>query len=38
VEMPFKYIATISGEPILPMGMKELLRADLDNSLMDELF
>jgi hypothetical protein len=38
VEMPFKYIATSSGEPILPKGMKELLRADLDKDLTDELF
>ncbi|SCV72143.1 BQ2448_4837 [Microbotryum intermedium] len=30
VEMPFRYVADAQGEPILPKGMKELLREDMD--------
>ncbi|KAG8851660.1 hypothetical protein FRB96_009156 [Tulasnella sp. 330] len=30
VEMPFRYIKTTHGEPVLPDGMRDLLKADLD--------
>ncbi|KDE09257.1 hypothetical protein MVLG_00577 [Microbotryum lychnidis-dioicae p1A1 Lamole] len=30
VEMPFRYVADAQGEPILPKGMRELLREDMD--------
>ncbi|KAJ9115767.1 hypothetical protein QFC24_006875 [Naganishia onofrii] len=32
VEMPFRYIKGEDGEPILPAGMRELLRDDLNKS------
>lgn len=32
VEMPFRYIKADNGEPILPQGMKEHLRKDLDRA------
>ncbi|KAM0752312.1 DUF431-domain-containing protein [Meredithblackwellia eburnea MCA 4105] len=30
VEMPFRYVTDAKGEPILPDGMRELLRDDMD--------
>ncbi|KAG8995895.1 hypothetical protein FRB94_008717 [Tulasnella sp. JGI-2019a] len=30
VEMPFRYIKTADGQPLLPDGMRDLLKADLD--------
>ncbi|SGY21115.1 BQ5605_C016g08198 [Microbotryum silenes-dioicae] len=30
VEMPFRYVTDAQGEPILPKGMRELLREDMD--------
>lgn len=32
VEMPFRYVADKLGQPILPLGMKELLHKDLNKS------
>ena len=30
VEMPFRYVTDAQDEPILPPGMREHLRADMD--------
>ncbi|WWD21982.1 hypothetical protein CI109_106470 [Kwoniella shandongensis] len=35
IEMPFRYVADDKGEPILPPGMKEHLKADLNRSIDD---
>ncbi|KAG0140839.1 hypothetical protein CROQUDRAFT_328233 [Cronartium quercuum f. sp. fusiforme G11] len=32
VEMPFRYLADEAGEPIMPKGMKELIRKDMDRA------
>ena len=32
VEMPFRYIKGPDGEPLLPKGMREHLKKDLDQS------
>lgn len=32
VEMPFKYMSDEKGEPIMPEGMRELLREDMNKS------
>ncbi|OAV92917.1 hypothetical protein PTTG_02717 [Puccinia triticina 1-1 BBBD Race 1] len=32
VEMPFRYLALPDGQPIMPDGMKELIRKDLDRA------
>ncbi|ORX33511.1 SAM-dependent RNA methyltransferase [Kockovaella imperatae] len=33
IEMPFRYVSDDKGEPILPPGMKEHLKADLDRTI-----
>ncbi|KAK8846674.1 hypothetical protein IAR55_005761 [Kwoniella newhampshirensis] len=35
IEMPFRYVKDDKGEPILPPGMKEHLKADLNRSIDD---
>ncbi len=35
IEMPFRYVKTEAGEPILPPGMKEHLKADLNRTIDD---
>ncbi|KAK4684421.1 hypothetical protein P7C73_g5756, partial [Tremellales sp. Uapishka_1] len=35
IEMPFRYVATKEGEPILPPGMNKHLKADLDRTIDD---
>ncbi|WRT65113.1 uncharacterized protein IL334_002055 [Kwoniella shivajii] len=35
IEMPFRYVVDEKGEPILPPGMKEHLKADLNRSIDD---
>ena len=30
--MPFKYMSDEKGEPIMPKGMRELLREDMNKS------
>ncbi|WVQ68892.1 uncharacterized protein L199_007101 [Kwoniella botswanensis] len=35
IEMPFRYVVNEQGEPILPPGMKEHLKADLNRTLDD---
>ncbi|ORY21472.1 SAM-dependent RNA methyltransferase [Naematelia encephala] len=35
IEMPFRYVRDEKGEPILPPGMKEHLKADLDRTIDD---
>ncbi|WVQ76730.1 hypothetical protein IAR50_006404 [Cryptococcus sp. DSM 104548] len=35
IEMPFRYVKDEQGEPILPPGMKEHLKADLDRTIDD---
>ncbi|WWC87163.1 uncharacterized protein L201_002049 [Kwoniella dendrophila CBS 6074] len=35
IEMPFRYVVDDKGEPILPAGMKEHLKADLNRSIDD---
>lgn len=35
IEMPFRYVKTDAGEPILPPGMKEHLKADLNRTIDD---
>jgi len=32
VEMPFRYLASPDGQPIMPDGMRELIRKDLDRA------
>lgn len=29
--MPFRYYRGSDGEPVMPQGMRELIRADLDH-------
>lgn len=33
--MPFRYVTDSKGEPILPPGMKEHLKADLNRTIDD---
>ncbi|KAK1926632.1 SAM-dependent RNA methyltransferase [Papiliotrema laurentii] len=35
IEMPFRYVTDAKGEPILPPGMKEHLKADLNRTIDD---
>ncbi|WVQ83804.1 hypothetical protein IAT38_005948 [Cryptococcus sp. DSM 104549] len=35
IEMPFRYVTDEKGEPILPPGMREHLKADLDRTIDD---
>nr|ODN86059.1 hypothetical protein L203_04560 [Cryptococcus depauperatus CBS 7841] len=35
IEMPFRYVKDDEGEPILPPGMKEHLKTDLDKTIED---
>ena len=35
--MPFRYVADRNGDPIMPEGMVDLIKADADKSL-DDLF
>lgn len=32
VEMPFRYVKGADGEPVMPLGMKDLIYADFDKS------
>ncbi|MBW0512198.1 hypothetical protein O181_051913 [Austropuccinia psidii MF-1] len=32
VQMPFRYLAEPSGQPIMPQGMRELIRRDMDRT------
>jgi ribosome biogenesis SPOUT family RNA methylase Rps3 len=36
VEMPFRYVTDKEGEPILPKGMRKLLKDDMDKGFEDE--